>query len=293
MHVPVLLQEVINYLQPQPNENFIDATIGEGGHTKAILEHNQPQGLVLGLERDQDLYAKLAPLKKQFSDRLILVNDSYAYLEEIVKQNNFFPIAGVLFDLGMCSWHIDESGRGFTYKKDEPLDMRFDQGEGLTAGDILNNWSVNDLERILRDYGEERYAFRIAQAIKEYRKKNRFVSTSQLVDLLKKTLPRNYDNHRLPFPARTFQALRIAVNDELRNLQKGLEQALKVAAPNARIVVISFHSLEDRIVKNFFKDAQKQNKVKILTKKPERPTPEEIKRNPRSASAKLRAVIKN
>ena len=111
--------------------------------------------------------------------------------------------------------------------------------------------------------------------------------------MLKKTLPRNYDNHRLPFPARTFQALRIAVNDELRNLQKGLEQALKVAAPNARIVVISFHSLEDRIVKNVFRDAQKQNKVKILTKKPERPTPEEIKRNPRSASAKLRAVIKN
>lgn len=293
MHVPVLLEEAINYLNPQPNENFIDATAGEGGHTKAILEKNKPNGRVLGIERDNNLYLKLVPLKKQFDNRLVLVNDSYINLKAIVRQNNFSPVNGVLFDLGMCSWQIDESGRGFTYKKDEPLDMRFNQRESLTAMEILNNWPVEDIESILKDYGEERYAHRIAQAIKEYRKKIKFVSTAQLVDLLKKVLPHNYDNHRLPFPARTFQALRIAVNNELECLQKGLEQALAITAPGARIVVISFHSLEDRIVKNMFRDAKREGRVEILTKKPVRPTPEEIKTNSRSTSAKLRAIIKN
>ena len=291
MHTPVLLKEVIEYLNPQPNENFIDATIGEGGHTKAILEKNKPAGKVLGIEVDPMLY-QTAKNQMQDRERLILVNDSYVNLEKIVKEKQFQPVNGILFDLGMCSWQIDESKRGFSYLKDEPLDMRFSPKSTLTAAEIVNFWKIEDLERILRDYGEEKYARRIALAIKEDRRKKRIVGTQELVEILKKALPKNYDNYRLHPAVRTFQALRIAVNNELENLKMGLILASEILAPQGKIVVISFHSLEDRIVKFFFRDNAKQNTLKILTKKPITSSQEEIKNNIRSRSAKLRAALK-
>ena len=291
MHLPVLLKETIEILNPQPNENFIDATFGEGGHSLQILERNKPQGKVLGIEIDKEIYERN---KERFKEvkRLILVNDSYTRLKEIIKENQFFEIKGILFDLGMCTFHLEESGRGFTYKKNEPLDMRFDLNQDLRAADILNYYSYNDLEKILREYGEERYASRIARAIIERRKEKKFETTFDLIDLLKKVLPKNYDNHRLPFPTRTFQALRIAVNNELDNLKKGISEALEVLKEGGVIVVISFHSLEDRIIKNFFKESQKQNKGEILTKKPLTPSKEEVINNPKASSAKLRAFKK-
>ena len=291
MHLPVLLKETIEILNPQPNENFIDATFGEGGHSLQILERNKPQGKVLGIEIDKEIYERN---KERFKEvkRLILVNDSYTRLKEIIKENQFFEIKGILFDLGMCTFHLEESGRGFTYKKNEPLDMRFDLNQDLRAADILNYYSYNDLEKILRGYGEERYASRIARAIIERRKEKKFETTFDLIDLLKKVLPKNYDNHRLPFPTRTFQALRIAVNNELDNLKKGISEALEVLKEGGVIVVISFHSLEDRIIKNFFKESQKQNKGEILTKKPLTPSKEEVINNPKASSAKLRAFKK-
>jgi len=291
MHLPVLLKETIEILNPQPNENFIDATFGEGGHSLQILERNKPQGKVLGIEIDKEIYERN---KERFKEvkRLILVNDSYTRLKEIIKENQFFEIKGILFDLGMCTFHLEESGRGFTYKKNEPLDMRFDLNQDLKAADILNYYSYNDLEKILREYGEERYASRIAQAIIEKRKEKKFETTFDLIDLLKKVLPKNYDNHRLPFPTRTFQALRIAVNNELDNLKKGISEALEVLKEGGVIVVISFHSLEDRIIKNFFKESQKQNKGEILTKKPLTPSKEEVINNSKASSAKLRAFKK-
>jgi len=291
MHIPVLLKEVIEYLNPQPNENFIDATIGEGGHTKAILEKNGPAGKILGIEADPILYQKVKNII-QNTKRFILVNDSYANIEKIVREKQFQPVDGVLFDLGMCSWQIDESKRGFSYLKDEPLDMRFSPKNILTAAEIVNFWKIEDLEKILRDYGEEKYAKRIALAIKETRRKKRIVGTQQLVEILKKALPKNYDDYRLHPAVRTFQALRIAVNNELENLKIGLTLAFKILAPQGKIIVISFHSLEDRIVKNFFRDNIKQNTLKILTKKPITSSQEEIKNNIRSHSAKLRAAIK-
>ena len=291
MHTPVLLKEVIEYLNPQPNENFIDATIGEGGHAKAILEKNKPAGKVLGIEVDPMLY-QTAKNQMQDRERLILVNDSYVNLEKIVKEKQFQPVNGILFDLGMCSWQIDESKRGFSYLKDEPLDMRFSPKSTLTAAEIVNFWKIEDLERILRDYGEEKYARRIALAIKEDRRKKRIVGTQELVEILKKALPKNYDNYRLHPAVRTFQALRIAVNNELENLKMGLILASEILAPQGKIVVISFHSLEDRIVKFFFRDNAKQNTLKILTKKPITSSQEEIKNNIRSRSAKLRAALK-
>jgi len=291
MHIPVLLKEVIEYLNPQPNENFIDATIGEGGHTKAILEKNGPAGKILGIEADPILYQKVKNII-QNTKRFILVNDSYANIEKIVREKQFQPVDGVLFDLGMCSWQIDESKRGFSYLKDEPLDMRFSPKNILTAAEIVNFWKIEDLEKILRNYGEEKYAKRIALAIKETRRKKRIVGTQQLVEILKKALPKNYDDYRLHPAVRTFQALRIAVNNELENLKIGLTLAFKILAPQGKIIVISFHSLEDRIVKNFFRDNIKQNTLKILTKKPITSSQEEIKNNIRSHSAKLRAAIK-
>ena len=291
MHIPVLLKEVIEYLNPQPNENFIDATIGEGGHTKAILEKNGPDGKVLGIEVDPILYQKAKNIIHN-TERLILVDDSYVNIEKIVKEKQFQPVNGILFDLGMCSWQIDESKRGFSYLKDEPLDMRFSPKNILTAAEIVNFWKVEDLEQILRDYGEEKYAKRIALAIKEARRKKRVVGTQELVEILKRCLPKNYDNYRLHPAARTFQALRITVNNELENLKMGLTMALKILAPQGKIVVISFHSLEDRIVKKFFRDNAKQNILRILTKKPIISSQEEIKNNIRSHSAKLRAVLK-
>lgn len=293
MHIPVLLKEVIEYLNPQQNENFIDATIGEGGHTNTILEKNGPSGKVLGIEADSILYQKTKNIMlKQNAERLILVNDSYINIEKIIKEKQFQPVNGILFDLGMCSWQIDESKRGFSYLKDEPLDMRFSPKNTLTAAEIVNFWKIEDLEKIFRDYGEEKYAKRIALAIKETRKKKRIVGTQELVEILKKVLPKNYDNYRLHPAVRTFQALRIAVNDELENLKMGLALAFKILAPQGKIIVISFHSLEDRIVKIFFRDNVKQNILKILTKKPVTPSHEEIKNNIRSHSAKLRAAIK-
>ena len=291
MHIPVLLKEVIEYLNPTSNENFIDATMGEGGHSLAILKKIAPQGKVLGVEIDSAIYETVKNKSKN-EERLILVNDSYVNIEKIVNDLQFQPVNGILFDLGMCSWQIDESKRGFSYLKDEPLDMRFSPESTLTAAEIVNFWEVDDLERILKDYGEEKYAKRIALAIKETRRKKRIVGTQELVEILKKALPKNYDNYRLSPAARTFQALRITVNNELENLKMGLTMALKILSPQGRVVVISFHSLEDRIVKNFFRDNTKQSTLKTLTKKPITSSQEEIKNNIRSRSAKLRAAIK-
>ena len=292
MHVPVLLKEVIDYLSPKANKNFIDATVGEGGHGLAILKKNGPNGKLLGIEIDSSVYESLKEKMAEMAKRVVLVNDSYINLEKIVKRNDFKPIHGILFDLGMCSWHLDTSGKGFSYLKDEPLDMRFDTKNDLTAAEIINTWDIKKIEKILREFGEEKYVYRISLAIKGARKKERIIGTQQLVDILKRALPKNYDNKRIHFATRTFQALRIAVNNELQTIEEGLEQAIKILEPNGKIVVISFHSLEDRIVKNIFREKAKIGELNILTKKPITPCLEEIKNNSRSRSAKLRAAEK-
>lgn len=291
-HVPVLLKEVIHYLDPKANENFIDTTVGEGGHTIAILEKNKPKGKVLGIEMDPSIYKRLKEKTAKITKRLILINDSYVNLEKIVRENNFQPVHGILFDLGMCSWHLDESGRGFSYLRDEPLDMRFNPENYLTAAEIINFWDIEEIEKILKEFGEEKYGHRISLAVKEARRKERIVGTQQLVNILKRVLPKNYDKKRIHFATRTFQALRIAVNDELQVIKNGIEQAIKILEPGGKIVVISFHSLEDRIVKNIFKEKAQTGKLSILTKKPIMSCEEEIKNNSRSKSAKLRAAEK-
>ena len=322
MHIPVLQKEVLKYLDPKKNENFIDCTAGGGGHALAILGKNGPAGKVLGVETDPDLYKKLSSLKVK---RLKLVRDSYVNLKGIVKKAKIRPISGILFDLGLSSWHLQESNRGFSFRRNEPLDMRYNSEtraqnnfvlgrthkicapNPLTAEKIANFWSRQDIEKILREYGEERYASLIAEEIIKERSVKPIKKTFQLVDIIQKAVPERYLKGRIHFATRTFQALRIAVNNELNNLERALPQALEVLKKDGRLVVISFHSLEDRIAKNFFreKSAGKKNLfaegllkeelplIKILTKKPVTPSFKETKSNPRSRSAKLRAVIKN
>jgi len=290
-HQPVLLKEVLKYLAPQPNENFIDATFGFGGHSLAILKLTQPEGQVLGIEADNQV---LVEFKKQIKDkdlkkRLILVQGNFAQLKEIVQNYHFQPIKGILFDLGFSSWQIEKSGRGFSFRRDEPLDMSYVQGSSLRAEEIINQWKKEEIERILREYGEERYARRIAQAVCQARKTKPIKTTLQLVEVIARAVPVGYRKSRIHFATRTFQALRIAVNDELNNLQKALPQAIEILEEGGRLVVISFHSLEDRIVKKFFQNQAQQERLKILTKKPVRPTQTEVLQNPRSRSARLRA----
>jgi 16S rRNA (cytosine1402-N4)-methyltransferase len=299
MHIPVLQKEVIKYLDPKPNENFIDCTIGEGGHTLAILEKNKPNGKVLGIEIDPQLYENLKA--SEIKNRLILVNDSFVNLKKIVEKYKFKSVNGILFDLGLSSWHLEKSGRGFSFQKNEPLDMRYyvmhfrrssNLYDKLTAEKILNEWPEKEIEKILKEYGQERFAKKISKKIIEERKAKPIKTTFQLVEIIKKATPIWSHHKRMHFATRTFQALRIAVNDELENLKKVLPRALEILERNGRLVVISFHSLEDRVVKNFLKENSKKYFLKILTKKPIIPSLEEIKRNPRSRSAKLRAAIK-
>lgn len=293
MHIPVLLKEVLRFLDPQPNEDFIDATIGEGGHSLAILERTVPHGRVLGVDWDERLLHSLQQQLKGNSSlerRLILREGNFAQLDKIAREAHFQQVQGILFDLGMCSWHLDESGRGFSFRKDEPLDMRFSSKNNLTAAEIVNSWPREKIATVLREFGEEKYSWQIASAICRKRKKERILLTSQLKDILKEVLPESYKHQRLHFATRTFQALRIAVNGELENIKQGLENALPLLVPGGKIVVISFHSLEDRIVKHFFRQRAQQRQLEILTKKPLCPSFEERERNPRSRSAKLRAA---
>lgn len=287
MHKSVLKQEVLKYLDPKDKENFIDATAGEGGHSKAILE--KTKGKVLAIEWDKKVYQRL---KREEIERLLIVNNSYSNLKDIVHQNNFKPVSGILFDLGFLSWHIDESKKGFSFLKEEELDMRYNTDQELTAEKIINNWDQKEISKILEEYGEEKFAKRISKEIVKRRRERRIKTTNQLAETIKDSVPGWYRNKKIHPATRTFQALRIAVNNELENIKETLPQALEIVEQGGRIVVISFHSLEDRIIKNYFKKQSKKGLLKILTKKPIEASKEEIINNPRSRSAKLRAAIK-
>ena len=287
MHIPVLQKEVVKYLDPKTNENFIDCTVGEAGHSLAILELNGPKGKVLGIDRDKNQILKLKKI-----ERLVLINDNFSNLKEIVEKEKFHSVSGILFDLGMASSHLEESGRGFSFLKKEPLDMRYNLENPLTAEKILNYWSELDIEKILEEYGEEKFSSQIAKEVIRQRKVRPISNTFQLVDILKTAIPYKYQHQRIHFATRTFQALRIAVNDELEHFKKALPQATEILNKGGRLAVISFHSLEDRIVKFFFKEKLLTGELKILTKKPIGPGEQEIKINPRSRSGKLRVAIK-
>ena len=291
IHKPVLVREVLEYLKPEPDENMVDGTCGEGGHTKLLLEKTSPRGKVLGIDADARQGENARRNLTGFSERVVLTRDSYAHLKEIIEKYHFRPIHGILLDLGYSSWHMDASEKGFSFNKNEPLDMRYGAGD-LTAEKVVNEYKETELERMLSEYGEEKFARQIARAIVRQRKVKRIEHTLELANIIEQAVGAKYRNQNIHCATRTFQSLRIAVNDELGNLAKALPQAIEILAPGGRLAVISFHSLEDRMVKNFFKEQEKNNVVTILTKKPIVALPEELAQNPRARSAKLRAIIR-
>lgn len=288
MHIPVLLNEVLQYLKPQKNYNFIDCTIGGGGHTFPLLEKIKPKGRVLGIDASPEAInniAKIKKLNKDLSRRLILACENFANIQKIVRKNKFKPVHGILLDLGLSSNLLELSNRGFSFMRDEVLDMRYNPKiNTVTAKDIVNHYSYEQLARIFKNYGQERYAARVSSYIIKSRKHTPITTTKELRNMVERGIRRQMHIKSL---ARIFQALRIVVNSELENLEQALTQCVPILMPGGIITVISYHSLEDKIVKTFFKQSPH---LQIITKKPIVPTSAEIKKNKRARSAKLRAA---
>lgn len=288
MHIPVLVQEVMAGLKLYPRAQVIDCTLGDGGHSREILKKISPGGRLLALDADEENIKKAQERFKN-QKNLILVNDNFVHLKEIVQKYGFTP-QSILLDLGWSMTQFNESGRGFSFWKDEPLDMRYSDEIQKTAAEILNHWSEGEIGKILRKYGEEKDWQAIAKAIVQYRKKQLIVKTGQLVEIVE-NCKLKVKNFRLHPATQVFQALRLAVNDELNVLRQTLPQAVEVLSAGGRLAVISFHSLEDRIIKHFFQKLNNKT-IKLINKKPLVANGEELKNNPRSRSAKLRIIEK-
>ncbi|MBI4239655.1 16S rRNA (cytosine(1402)-N(4))-methyltransferase RsmH [Candidatus Uhrbacteria bacterium] len=288
VHRPVMLEEAIGYLNVRSNHNYIDCTFGGGGHTQAMLERNGPKGKVIAFELNTSAIQQAKDLQKKYNKRLIIINDNF---RNILKTESYkLQASGILYDLGFSTDELKGSGRGFSFQVDEPLDMRFSLESELTAADIVQTWKEKELADLIYTYGEEKYSRRIAKNIVAARHKEPIQTTLQLVAIIERSVPPFYRHKKIHCSTRTFQALRIAVNDELESLNISLEKSISLLKQGGRVVVISFHSLEDRIVKHFFKELVKTKKAIPLTKKPQTPTQKEIEINPAARSAKLRAI---
>lgn len=286
-HIPVLVKEVIEYLKIKPDSKIIDATLDGGGHTTAILK-KFPEARLLGIEFDPVLFKSL----KLNNNRLIKINDSYVNLKNIVEKHDFRP-NGILFDLGLSSWHYEASGRGFSFKRNETLDMRFNpEVQTKSAVDIVNKYPEEDLGEAISSLGEEQFARNIAKNIVQTRREKPIVTTEELVNVISRSVPEWYKHKKIHFATKTFQALRIAVNDELESVRKGLMEAIDVLKPGGRLAVISFQGLEDKIAKEVFKEKAKNGIIKFVVKGTIRPTWEEQESNPRARSAKMKVVQK-
>ncbi len=287
-HIPVMLKEVLSYLEVKPDHWYIDCNLGGGGHTKGILEKG---GQVLAIDLDPDAISGAA---KNFglSKNLILIQDNFSHLSQIPQIPQISPISGVLFDLGVSSHQLETPERGFSFNTDAPLDMRMDPtSSSVTAADLINGLYEKELADLFWKLGEENFSRPIAKKIAEARLRKKIETTNELAQIILSVRHRSPSDRTHP-ATRVFQALRIAVNDELNSLKEALPQALEVLTPGGRIAVISFHSLEDRIVKDFFNDSAEKGLLKIITKKPIIPTEEEVETNPRSRSGKLRVAEK-
>ena len=302
-HIPVLLNEALEILAPQSGGRYIDATLGGGGHAEAILQVSSPQGRLLGLDADPRAIERVRTRLAPFGDRAILVNANFREIGQIARAHNFTEVDGILFDLGVSSYHVDTPDQGFSFMQEGPLDMRLDPTRGLSAADVVNTFDEQELADILYRYGEERRSWRIARKIIANRP---ISSTTQLANIVIQAIGRNPKAKRHP-ATRTFQALRIYVNDELGALEAALPQALDLLKPGGVLVVISFHSLEDRIVKHFLRQESRdcicpphtpicvcghKAQIELIHRKGVTPSPDEINQNPRSRSARLRAARK-
>jgi len=291
-HIPVMCKEVLEFLNPGPGSIIVDATIGCGGHAKPILERVRPSGQLIGIDQDQQAIESTRENLKEFSDSLFLVNENFKDLEKILKGLKVEKIDGILFDLGVSSIQLDTPDRGFGIRHNAPLDMRMDGKNKISAFDLVNNLPFEELSRILKEYGEERFHARIARAIVEQRKRRLITTTRELSDLVVRAQA-SHKFYKIHPATRTFQAFRIAVNNEINSFEVALKECVRFLNPGSRICVLSYHSLEDRIAKHTFRNLEKEGQVRRLTKKPMRPFQAELAQNPRARSAKLRAVEKN
>jgi len=299
-HIPVMLNETIQALSVQPGGRYIDCTIGGGGHAEAIMQHSSPGGQLLGIDADPDAATAARTRLKACGSSVLIVNDNFANLEKICIENDFKPVHGILLDLGLSSRQLDDGSRGFSFQYEAPLDMRFSPQQKITAADIVNGYSEEDLAQLIYEYGGEGYSRRIARRIVEQRPLR---TTTELARLVEGAVGGR--KGKIHPATKTFQALRIAVNRELENLESVLKQAVDLLGFEGRLVVISYHSLEDRIVKRFLKressdcicppeamvcNCHHTARLRLMNKKVITPSDEEVRLNPRSRSARLRAA---
>ncbi|MFH1560024.1 MAG: 16S rRNA (cytosine(1402)-N(4))-methyltransferase RsmH [Chloroflexota bacterium] len=285
-HVPVLTQQVVEGLQVKAGGSYIDCTVGEGGHSRAILETLSPGGRLLGIDLDPQALETAEEQLRTFREICTLTNDNFRDLGRIARDQGFYPVDGILFDLGLSSLQLEGEGKGFSFRAEDPLDMRFDPRQEVTAWEVVNRYSQGDLTRIIGIYGEEHRAGRIAREIAE----NRPIDTSlQLAQVVARAVSRPWG--RIHPATRTFQAIRMEVNRELENLELALRQAISLLVHGGRVVVISYHSLEDRLVKNIFRQESREAKtIQLVTKKVISPSHEEVRTNRRSRSARMRVA---
>jgi 16S rRNA (cytosine1402-N4)-methyltransferase len=286
-HVPVLVEEVMTFLRCESGRTYVDATLGGGGHASEILKQTAPDGVVIGCEWDEEALSEARKTLMPFGDRVKIFRENFAHLPDLVGTES---ADGMLFDLGLSSIQIEKAERGFSFKEEGPLDMRMDQRMERTAADLINCLSSEELETVLSHYGEERWAKRIARAIVREREQDPIRTTQRLRKIIYTVIPRRFHSRTIDPATRTFQAFRIRVNEELDNLGKILETGWMILKRGGRICIISFHSLEDRMVKETFRRLEKQGEMRILTKRPVIPSEEERRRNRRSRSAKLRCA---
>jgi len=305
-HNPVMLEQVLQLLDIKRNDRIVDCTLGEGGHSQRFLEHLDG-GKLLGIEQDAEILGRASERLKEYGECFIPVRDNFSNLKAIVQRTMGKSIDKVFFDLGISMYHIKESGRGFSFNLAEPLDMRLDQDKPLSAGDVINRFNRKKLTEIIWAYGEERFSNRIAHYIVTERMKKPISTSAELADIVMRAIPKKFWPRNIHPATKTFQAIRIFVNDEIEILERAIRDGIDLLRPGGRICVISFHSLEDRIVKSVFRDLSRdchcppdfpvcvcggRRAVRILTKKPLQPDEREIKQNPASRSARLRCAVK-
>ena len=288
-HLPVLVDEVTFLLRPRRGGWVVDGTIGMGGHAERLLEEADATARLLGIDRDPEALARAGRRLVRFGDRVVLRHGSFRHLASHARAAGASAVGAVLLDLGLSSYQLDESGRGFSFSGDEPLDMRFDPTEGSTAAQLLDSLPGEELARLLTEYGEERHARRIARRIVEARGRSPLSTAADLVEVVKRSVPRAGWSRRTHVATRTFQAIRMAVNEELVTLSEALPQAAGLLAPGGRLAVIAFHSGEDRIVKRAFKSLAATG-FAALEPAPIQPGRDEITQNPRARSARLRVL---
>lgn len=306
-HVPVMVEEVLNFLQPQSGQRFIDCTVGGGGHALEIVKRLLPEGRLVGIDRDEEALRAAADYLGEYSENVILEKGNFADLQAIAERSGMESVEGVLFDLGVSSHQLESAERGFSFRYNAPLDMRMDTAQAVTARELVNSLSERRLAELIWKFGEERWAKRIAKFIVDRRARRPIETTWELAEIIRAAIPERARAEHIHPATKAFQALRIAVNQELESLQAGLDAAVRLLARDGRVCVLSYHSLEDRIVKETFaKHAGRcvcppglpvcacgaERRLRILTKRPVVPSEDEVRANPRARSAKLRAAQK-